>query len=103
MSYIYGYWVSRDEIYEVPYCEHHEKAREIIRELHADEFAESGMTVYEFMFHKDYVRVVNSRYDSDYGVQYRKGGKFSKLQKEYIKDATLIDAEHNPTSYGVMM
>jgi hypothetical protein len=99
----YGYWVSKDEVYEVPHCSHYEKAEEIIRELHADEFEQSGMGVYEFMFRNNYVRVVNSRYSDEYGVQYRKGGKFSKLQKDFIKDATQKDVEHNPTSWGVMM
>ena len=109
MSKLYGYWVSRDEVYEVEYCSHYDTALEIIETLYGTDGRarvenSSEASVYRYMFHLGFIRVVNDINDDDndeYSVQYRKGTKLSKLQKEFIKDATYCDVSNDPKSWGV--
>lgn len=105
---IYGYWIDKDDVIDVPYCEHYETAREILRARFGDRYSRihnSNWNIYRWMFRLGYVRVVNDRYDDDYGVQYYSGTKLSKLQKEFIKDASMVDKMTNPqecNSYSLM-
>lgn len=108
MSKLYGYWVSRDEVYDVEYCSHYDTALEILETLYGAEGRarvenSSEASLYRYMFHLGFVRVVNDLAEGsdEYSVQYRKGTKLSKLQKEFIKDATYCDVSSDPRSWGV--
>lgn len=89
----YGYWISKDEIIPV-----------ISEECHAEIAIEKilrrdtkSISVYSVMFRLGYVRVINYQ-DGGYGVEFWKGAKLSKLQKEFIQDAEdkdCVDYRHN--------
>lgn len=90
---IYGYWISRDEVYEVGFEAHAEKAYELLHREYGVEpevIWNSPYSVYQFMFKLGYVRVVNEWGDT-HGVQIDRNAKPSRLQKEFIEDADHVD------------
>jgi hypothetical protein len=89
---IYGYWIGEDEIYEAEYEDHHGKAIEILRDVHGITEHTGYNAVCVCLFNMGYVRVTNHSYDEGWDVEYNGKVHHSKLQKEFIKDATRKDA-----------
>lgn len=100
-SEVYGYWIGEDEIYEAGYEDHHGKGIEILDTVHG--ITEEGYFGYKsvciHLFALGYVRVINHSYDDGHDVEYREDVPHSKLQKEFIKDASRVDIvnEHRST------
>ena len=90
----YGYWISKDNIIPVVKEESHiEVAIEcILRRV------TKIASTYALMFRLGYVRVINYQ-EGGYGVEYWKGAKLSKIQKQFIEDASDIDAVNYTHNY----
>ena len=90
---LYGYWIGKDEIFDVTRQENHDDvAYKILTEKYnvpIDRLFNSPYSIYSFMFSLGYIRVVN--FDGTHGVEYYKNARLSKLQKEFIRDAESID------------
>jgi hypothetical protein len=89
---IYGYWIAADDIIEVPQWGHEGTAYDILKDKHGIDTGEIEGSVYDVMFYLGYVRVVNE-YGQDGGhkAQHWQEAKHSKLQKQFIKEAEIVD------------
>ena len=89
---VYGYWIGKDEIFEVGYECHAEKGAGILIERFGERahklLQEFG--TYAVMYRLGYVRVVNYSHDG-HGVEHRTHFKLSRLQKSFVNDANHID------------
>lgn len=82
----YGYWIGKNEIIAVVQEEcHYEVACEMILGRDGRRYS-----AYAIMFRLGYVRVVNYS-DGDCGVELWKNHKPSKLQKQFIESASIVD------------
>lgn len=89
----YGYWITKEDIHPVVgSCQHYRVAVEVLTKLfEVDEkrIEDSRFDVYRIMFRLGFVRVVNG--DGEHNVEYRHDSKLSKLQKQYVKEASYVD------------
>lgn len=100
MYQVYGYWVGKDEIIEVPTYGHSEIAEEILRDrYHIPPSAVYGsdFSFYQFMFKLGFIRIVNEL-DGTHCVQYHDSTKLSRLQKQFVTEASRvhIDSDNAP-------
>ena len=90
----YGYWVTQDEIIPViDDGQHYDIATIILSErfeVSEEKITNLPFDVYRVMFRLGYIRVVNFSGEG-YGVEYRADTKHSRLQKEFIGGADIID------------
>ena len=89
---IYGYWIGQDDIIEVPQWGHEATAYDILEAKHGISKSEVPNSAYDVMFFLGYVRVVNEAgEEGGHKAQHWTGAKHSKLQKEFLKDAEILD------------
>jgi hypothetical protein len=98
----YGYWISKDDIIPVIGEESHaEVAYKLLKR------EPTRTSIYAVMWRLGYMRVVNySNESGNYGVEYWRRAKLSKLQKEFVKDAEHVDTvdyRHLGRSFLTMM
>lgn len=84
----YGYWIGKDEIIPVVNEEcHWETAVEVVLKREPKQ-----TSVYGVMYRLGYIRVVNYR-SGGYGVSHSKHATLSRLQKQFLQDATDIESD----------
>ena len=87
---IYGYWIGQDEIYDVLSVHGHEEiALEILVNVHDLLQKNIGSNTYNLMFYLGYIRIVNE--GGGHKAQHWKDAKYSKLQKQFLKEASNLD------------
>lgn len=90
MSTVYGYWVGENDLYECRMFEHEDCGQKILYDVHhivPGSVYSAGYSLYKVMYKLGYVRVVNEL-NNETSVAYGNNVHHSKLQKQFIKEAT---------------